>query len=66
MTTYETYVMMAMDNSVVSAEHKEPDGVIAEMLQYYTLPEMHESGLTLCRVLSDGICWLECLAEIEY
>ena len=65
-TTYEAWVMMAEDNAVLTEEHETSEGALNEMLEKYTIEEMHENGFTLNKLLCDGRCWLECLDEIEY
>jgi len=64
--TYEAWVMMDSEIAVVSEEHDTPDEVLVEMMEEYTIEEMHANGFTLNKLLCDGKCWLECLDEIDY
>jgi len=64
--TYEAWVMMDSEIAVVSGEHDTPDEVLVEMMEEYTIEDMHANGFTLNKLLCDGNCWLECLDEIDY
>lgn len=66
MKTYETWVMMNSENDVISEEHETSYGVITEMLEKYTIEEMHENGFTLNKLLCDECTWIECIDEIDY
>ena len=65
-TTYEAWVMMNADHDVITYEYDTPDEAVNELLDRYTIDEMHEAGITLNKVLCDEISWLECLDEIDY
>lgn len=64
--THEAWVMMNSDNDVITEEHETSLEALAEVLEKYTIEEMHENGFTLNKVLADSTSWLECLDEIEY
>jgi len=64
--TYEAWVMMDSELAVVSEEHDTPEEVLVEMMEEYTIEEMHEAGFTCNKLLCDGKCWLECLEEVDY
>jgi len=65
-TTYEAWVMMNADNDVITDEYDTPEEAVNELLDRYTIDEMHKAGITLNKVLCDEISWLECLDEIDY
>lgn len=66
MKTYETWVMMNSENDVISEEHETSDEVITEMLEKYTIEEMHDNNFTLNKLLCDENTWIKCLNEIDY
>lgn len=66
MKTYTAWVMMNSDNDVITDEYNTPDEAVNELLNKYTIEEMHSAGITLNKVLCDEHSWLECLDEIYY
>lgn len=66
MNTYETWVMMNSENDVISEEHETSYEVITEMLEKYTIEEMHDNVFTLNKLLCDENTWIECIEEIDY
>lgn len=66
MKTYTAWVMMNCDNDVITDEYTTPEGAVNELLNKYTIEEMHNARITLNKVLCDENSWLECLDEIDY
>lgn len=64
--TYEAWVMMSDDNSVMTDEYETPEEALNEMLENMSIEELRENGYTLNKLLCTEGCWLECLDEIEY
>lgn len=60
------WAMMNNENDVISEEHETSQDVIIEMLEKYTIEEMHENGFTLNELLCDESTWIECINEIDY
>lgn len=44
--TYTVWVMMSADNDVITDEYGTPEEAVNELLEKYTVQQMHETGIT--------------------
>ena len=66
MKTYEAWVVMDTENSVMTEEHETEAAARAEILEKYTEEQAQENGFTVCRLLCSEGQWLECLEEVVF
>lgn len=60
--TYQAWVAM-IDTDVITDEFETLSEAVDEVETRYNKYEMKAAGITFCRLLCNGISWLECLEE---